>query len=164
MVLCAHPSASGLARNDGTGGSTAWNNTVRSRTYLSRIAKNGEELSHNDARDLREFTKMKSNCSTIGDKLILRYSDGAFIVEQGQATDIVSKLALQKQDREDDEIFLSLLDQLTEQGRVVSDSKQATSYAPKIMAQMDIPTHHPQMSSSYNGYDTQKIFYKFENS
>jgi len=139
VVLCAHPSASGLANNSGTGGSTAWNNTVRSRIYLSRpITKNGEELSPDDARDLRELTKMKSNYSSVGDKLIIRWSEGAFIVEQGQANDIVSQIARKNQDKEDDEIFLSLLDQLTEQGRVVSESKQATSHAPKIMVQMDI--------------------------
>ncbi len=139
VVLCAHPSASGLANNSGTGGSTAWNNTVRSRIYLSRPTdKKGEELGEDDARDLRELSKMKSNYSSIGEKFFLRWCDGVLIVERGQASDIVSQIARKNQDKEDDEIFLSLLDQLTEQGRTVSDSKQAGTHAPKIMYTMEV--------------------------
>ncbi len=138
VILSAHPSAAGMARNDGTGGSTAWNATVRSRIYLSRpITASGEELSESDAKNLREFTKMKSNYSTIGDKFILRWDNGVFHVEEGQATDFVAQLARKKRDKEDDQIFLTLLDQLTKQGRVVSESKNAGTYAPKIMTKMD---------------------------
>ena len=44
VVLCAHPSVSGMASGSGSSGSTAWNNTVRSRLYLTRAADtDGEE-------------------------------------------------------------------------------------------------------------------------
>jgi len=139
VILCAHPSAAGLANNSGTGGSTAWNNTVRSRLYLSRLTANsGEEFSPDDARDLRELTKMKSNYSTVGDKFVLRWDNGAFRVEAVQANDFVSQIEKRNQEKADDAIFLVLLDQLTNQGRTVSNSKNAGStYAPKVMALID---------------------------
>lgn len=36
VLLLAHPSLSGMASGSGSGGSTAWSNTVRSRLYLER--------------------------------------------------------------------------------------------------------------------------------
>jgi RecA-family ATPase len=138
VLLCAHPSVSGIANGTGTGGSTAWNNSVRSRLYLKRpTAKNGEELRDADAKNLRELSKMKSNYSSTGEKLILRWTDGVFTVEQGVATDIVSQLARKKRNGEDEEFFLSLLDQITAQGRTVSSSKNAGTYAPREMARMN---------------------------
>ena len=138
VVLCAHPSVSGMANGSGSGGSTAWNNTVRSRIYLSRpTGGDSGELGEEDAKGLRELTKMKSNYSTVGDKITLRWVRGAFKVEQGAATDIVSVIEKRNREQEDDKIFLSLLGQLTDDGRTVSDSKQAGTYAPKVMAGMD---------------------------
>ena len=138
VVLCAHPSVAGITKGDGSGGSTAWNNTVRSRIYLSRPAgSDSGELSEEDAKGLRELTKMKSNYSTVGDKITLRWVQGAFKVEQGAATDMVSVIEKRNREQEDDKIFLSLLDQLTDDGRTVSDSKQAGTYAPKVMVAMD---------------------------
>ncbi|MCA3518508.1 MAG: AAA family ATPase, partial [Rhodobacter sp.] len=37
VLLLAHPSLAGLSTGTGTSGSTGWNNSVRSRIYLSRI-------------------------------------------------------------------------------------------------------------------------------
>ena len=41
IVLLQHPSQAGLASGTGTSGSTAWNNSVRSRLYLSTVKANG---------------------------------------------------------------------------------------------------------------------------
>ncbi len=52
VVLCAHPSVTGLRSGDGTAGSTAWNNSARSRLYLRRdIDEDGHEV-HPDFRVL----------------------------------------------------------------------------------------------------------------
>lgn len=55
LVLLAHPSVAGMASGEGTGGSTAWNNTVRSRMYLSRAK--GEDADP----DARELSRKKAN-------------------------------------------------------------------------------------------------------
>lgn len=76
VILCAHPSRSGLADETGSGGSTAWNNTLRSRLYLRRPKSFDENNPQENT--LRELQKMKSNYSSIGDKLTLKWSNGAF--------------------------------------------------------------------------------------
>lgn len=76
VILCAHPSRSGLADETGSGGSTAWNNTLRSRLYLRRPKSFNEE--NPEENTLRELQKMKSNYSSVGDKLTLKWSNGAF--------------------------------------------------------------------------------------
>lgn len=39
VILCAHPSIDGMSKGHGFAGSTAWNNSVRSRLYLTRPAE-----------------------------------------------------------------------------------------------------------------------------
>ena len=56
VVLLAHPSLSGLSSGSGLSGSTAWENSVRARSYLSR-----EE----DSDDVRILSRKKSNYSDI---------------------------------------------------------------------------------------------------
>ena len=55
VILLAHPSLAGL-KSSGLSGSTAWENSVRSRSYLSR-----EE----DSDDIRILSRKKSNYSDI---------------------------------------------------------------------------------------------------
>lgn len=73
VLILAHPSQSG--RNTGTGesGSTAWNNSVRSRLYLTRDDAGGT----ND----RVLTRKKSNYSAAGDgeTIPLEWRDGALV-------------------------------------------------------------------------------------
>lgn len=71
VVLCAHPSASGLANGSGTGGSTAWSNTVRSRLYLSR----GDEEDSDPAA--RILSRKKANYAPRDATVRLRWHDGA---------------------------------------------------------------------------------------
>ncbi|WCR58325.1 AAA family ATPase [Wolbachia endosymbiont of Ctenocephalides felis wCfeJ] len=74
VLLCAHPSDSGIVRKTGTGGSTAWNNSVRSRWYLSRPEKAG--TSPND----RVLSRMKANYSaSVQDKILFYWQDGSFM-------------------------------------------------------------------------------------
>jgi hypothetical protein len=56
VILLAHPSLSGLSSGSGLSGSTAWENSVRARAYLSREA---------DSDDIRILSRKKSNYSDI---------------------------------------------------------------------------------------------------
>ena len=57
VILLAHPSLAGLASGTGSSGSTAWENSVRSRAYLARVE---------DSDELRILSRKKSNYSSIG--------------------------------------------------------------------------------------------------
>jgi RecA-family ATPase len=85
VLLCAHPSLSGMASGSGSSGSTAWNNTVRSRLYLTQApAEDGPEPDP----DLRVLTRKKSNYARAGETLTLRWSDGVMVpVAAGSETD-----------------------------------------------------------------------------
>ena len=69
VLLCAHPSESGIQRGNGSCGSTAWNNTVRSRWYL-KYADNANE---------RILSRVKANYSENGRQKHLEWQNGAFI-------------------------------------------------------------------------------------
>jgi RecA-family ATPase len=72
VVLCAHPSATGLANGQGTGGSTAWNNTVRSRWYLTRSAEEGAPPS------IRTLARKKNNYGPQDAGMDITWRAGAF--------------------------------------------------------------------------------------
>lgn len=73
IVLLGHPSLSGLASGSGSSGSTAWNNSVRSRLYLKRLEPGeGDE-------DMRVLEAMKSNYGRKGRVFGLRWHDGRFV-------------------------------------------------------------------------------------
>lgn len=78
VILTAHPSLSG--RNTGTGeaGSTAWNNAVRSRLYLTAPQRGDGEADG----DYRELKTMKSNYSAAGGIVRLRWRDGVFVPQE----------------------------------------------------------------------------------
>lgn len=125
IILLAHPSLSGMARGDGNSGSTAWNNSVRSRLYMRRTM--GEDGADPDP-DARTLEVMKANYGRIGLSLSLRYRDGAFFAaSMVSATD--AKATAAKADR----VFLKLLRQCHENGRRVNHTG-GNSYAPKVFA------------------------------
>jgi RecA-family ATPase len=77
VVVPAHPSLTGLDRGSGTSGSTAWNNAVRSRLYLTR--PEGER------DDVRVLKTVKANYGRIGETIVLRRKGGVFVVKDGAA-------------------------------------------------------------------------------
>jgi KaiC/GvpD/RAD55 family RecA-like ATPase len=79
VLLLAHPSVAGMANGSGSSGSTAWNNSVRSRLYMTRPKAKSED----DESDphLRELTVMKANHGPTGGKISLRYQSGIFVNE-----------------------------------------------------------------------------------
>lgn len=81
LVLLAHPSQSGLRSSDGTAGSTAWNNTVRSRLYLAK-----DEGDSADA-DARSLSRKKANYAARDASLRLVWHDGALILADAPVCD-----------------------------------------------------------------------------
>jgi RecA-family ATPase len=120
VVVLAHPSLAGM--EGGTSGSTAWNNSVRSRLYLNRVRENdGSEIDE----DLRTLRVQKSNYGRVGDETQLRWRDGVFVsVHQGSGDPLVASARA-------DRVFLSLLTKYADQGQSVGPSPGA-NYAPKV--------------------------------
>lgn len=70
VLLLGHPSVAGKASGSGYSGSTAWNNAVRSRMYLTRPEEG--------AADERVLTRGKANYASSGDETAVRlfFADG----------------------------------------------------------------------------------------
>ena len=133
VLLLGHP---GKATDSAYSGSTAWDAAVRSRWWLDRpAAETGDEgPALAELADLRVLRKAKANYSGTGDEVALRWVEGAFQVEGAGAVRQVMDLATRAAASDADERgFLDALDQLTEQGRHVSASKNAPNFAPKMM-------------------------------
>ena len=105
VLTLAHPSLSGMASGTGASGSTAWNNSVRSRLYFDRIRSDGYE-SDPDARRLKV---MKANYGPIDGEIALRWQDGVFVAQQG--------LLLSDSEARAERIVLTLIERSAAQGR-----------------------------------------------
>ena len=80
VLLCAHPSVAGLTSGTGTGGSTGWSNTVRSRLYLERPKPDSDEEESAAPDDSRRIlTRKKANMASTGDSVELRWENGVFV-------------------------------------------------------------------------------------
>jgi RecA-family ATPase len=79
VVVLAHPSVAGLDRGSGTSGSTAWNNAVRSRLYLTRVEPKKGQKPDGTLRILRT---MKANYGRMGSAIRLKWRGGVFAVEE----------------------------------------------------------------------------------
>ena len=120
VLLLAHPSLSGLRDKTGNSGSTAWNNTVRSRLYLYRPE---------DAQHLILKT-MKANYSANGGEIRLEYRKGCFY-----NLDAANTAAPIYQQLNAEDTFIKCLRAANKQYRRVTASKYG-SYAPKVFAAM----------------------------
>ncbi|GGB62978.1 hypothetical protein GCM10011316_38590 [Roseibium aquae] len=124
VVLLSHPSLTG--RNSGTGesGSTAWNNSVRSRLYLQRLIVDGYEPN----TKARTLSVKKANYGSTGGQISLQWEAGRFVAE-AEPTGMEKFAQTAKAER----VFLKLLDLMREQGRTVN-AKSGGSYAPSVFA------------------------------
>ena len=125
VFMLAHPSLTGLNSGTGTSGSTGWNNSVRSRLYLSRVVQDGYEPNP-DARTLRN---MKANYARTGAEIALTWQNGVFVAD-APVTGLDRVAASAKAER----VFLKLLDQFTDEGRKVNHAG-GISYAPKVFSE-----------------------------
>ncbi|WP_244553376.1 AAA family ATPase [Nitrobacter vulgaris] len=118
VLLLAHPSVAGMTSGSGYSGSTAWNNSVRSRLYLT----SGE----GDARILKT---VKSNYGKKGGELHLEWREGVFVTHDPTEPTIADGLIASH----DDKKFLAVLSKLNRNGMRPSPNK-SPSFAPKMIA------------------------------
>ncbi|AID29848.1 AAA family ATPase [Mesorhizobium huakuii 7653R] len=123
VLLLSHPSVAGMQSGTGSSGSTAWNNSVRSRLYLTR--PEGKDDADPDTRIL---TTMKSNYGKKGAEIRMRWHEGAFVLDDGKPSPVAGIL-----NKRADETFVEMLSKLNQQGQKLSPSPSVT-YAPKIIA------------------------------
>ena len=123
VVLTAHPSLSGQSSGSGLSGSTAWNNSVRSRLYLTRPTESDADP------DERVLRRMKANYSGIGDEIRMKWQDGVLVPEQTQGG-VIGAIERDKATR----AFLDALATAISRGLLPSH-KSATRdlYAPKLL-------------------------------
>ncbi|MDX3806315.1 AAA family ATPase [Bosea thiooxidans] len=122
VLLLSHPSLTGMQSGSGSSGSTAWNNSVRSRLYLTRPS--GEDADSN----ARTLSVMKANYGETGSGLSLRWKDGAFVADDGIATGDLAIVT-----KHHDDVFMTILRKFSVQGQNVSANTGPT-YAPSKFA------------------------------
>lgn len=128
VIINAHPSVAGMASGTGSAGSTAWNNAVRSRLYLTRPKDN-------DDPDVRELKTMKANYGPSGGTINLRWSDGAFATEGADA-------GLSWLDRSPDhDAVLEAVRACQVQGTVISLHPSQPTFAPKVLRSFPITSN-----------------------
>lgn len=115
VMLCAHPSMAGIASGKGSGGSTAWENTMRSRLYMIEDEITG----------LRTLSRVKSNYAPKNESVEFYWHEGGFI----PAAQADFELTIDQIAQRD---FLAILDRMTEQQNYPSASPNSQSYAPKM--------------------------------
>ncbi|MDN2579194.1 AAA family ATPase [Aquibium sp. ELW1220] len=125
VLLLAHPSLSGMSSGSGLSGSTAWNNSVRSRLYFERV-KSGD--GSEDDPDLRVLKSMKSNYGRTGEEIRLRWQAGVFKPATSE-----SSFSAMASESKADRIFLDLLAAYECEGRPVT-STTGHGYAPALFA------------------------------
>jgi RecA-family ATPase len=128
VVLLSHPSLTGISSGSGLSGSTAWNNSVRSRLYL-KSPKKGEDDDEEVQSAVRVLEIMKANYGPIGEPVRLIWKDGLLRIEPGPTS-----MERVKQDAEAQNIFLALLERYTKQDMTVSCEPTARNFAPRIFA------------------------------
>ncbi len=121
VVLTAHPSLSGLGSGSGMSGSTAWNNAVRSRLYLTRPKDEGDT-----DQNERVLQRKKANYAGSGDEIRLTWVNGVF-THQPQEIGMVDAAA---RGIRADRVFLELLATSTKNGVKVSAAPQSRNNAP----------------------------------
>jgi hypothetical protein len=121
VVLTSHVSQAGIRSDGGHSGSTDWSNAVRSRHYLNR-----PKAEEGDAADTnaRIFTRKKANLASIGDTLKLHWENGLIL------PDGLSMPSYFRRSAED--VFLALLDAVTNEGQKASPKLKAGNYAPAL--------------------------------
>jgi RecA-family ATPase len=128
VLLNAHPSRTGMAAGgSGDGGSTAWSNTARSRWSLTRPdeSDSGDVDPHE-----RILTKRKSNYSSVGDTIRLRWQDGVLAAPDA----VTSRFTRASRRDECEALFMTMLDRSDAQGRQLSHSRNAGNFAPLVFS------------------------------
>lgn len=131
VLLLSHPSQAGMNSGTGTSGNSAWNNSVRSRLYFERRITRDGFKSVEDDTNIRVLKTMKSNRAAIGGQIVVRYAKGMFIREE------TSNLNARDAAHQAECVFLELLAKFKSQGRNLSPTPCAPTYAPTTFAKDD---------------------------
>ena len=127
VLLLGHPNKAG----DAFSGSTAWENQVRSRLFLSTVKSVGDAAAD---PDLRVLSRGKANYAKAGVMLAMRWHRFSFIGDAGPAQAEAHRLTV-AQNEADDAAFLDCLRARSSQQRAVSE-KRASNFAPTVFAKM----------------------------
>lgn len=119
FLLLSHPSVTGMQTGTGISGSTAWNNSVRSRLYLTADKEDD---------DARVMKGMKANYGRKGGEIRMRWQGGVFVLDDGRPAAGSALLAARAE-----RVFVETLAKLFQQGQRLSPSPSAT-YAVKVIA------------------------------
>lgn len=128
VIIVGHPNKAG----DSYSGSTAWENNVRSRIFMSRILDEQGNAKDPDARILKNE---KANYSQQGNQIEFRWHRGAFALDTDLPKQERDSIAENVLAAHENAVFLKCLDILTAQKRKVGASIYG-NYAPKAMAAM----------------------------
>jgi RecA-family ATPase len=118
VLLLSHPSLTGISSGSGLSGSTAWNNSVRSRLYLRK-----DESDPN----VRILETMKANYGAVGQQIRLTWEHGIFVEVGRTSADPAHKHAAETAV---DDLFLKLLAEFLAQGRDISPNPKSQHFAP----------------------------------
>ena len=135
VILLAHPSQTGKATGSGDGGSTAWNNSVRSRLYLRRPGQpdsakgKSAEADEPTDPDARILSRLKANYAASGVELAVRFDRGAFVLAEGAAGAAHGP----GRDREAEKAFMAALSELEPKGIRCNVHRGQANFAPKAM-------------------------------
>jgi RecA-family ATPase len=125
VIATAHPSRSGQSTGSGEFGSVQWDATFRSRMYLEGVK---EDADTEGDPNLRTLTRKKANYALRSDTIPLRWKDGVLVnTDTGGVLGSIERRTCER-------VFFDLLDRITEEGRHVSDSVNAGTYAPRIFS------------------------------
>ena len=134
VLLLSHPSLSGMGSGAGTSGSTAWNNSVRSRLYFS-IKKGREEHDEETRNDFRILEVKKSNYGPSGETVECVWKPPGVFVPVDQVVDLPEVKA--NKERNAEHAFLHCLDVRNSHQQWVNQLESSHSrYAPKVFERM----------------------------
>lgn len=143
VILLAHPSLSGMASGTGTAGTTAWNNSARSRLYLQRhVTEDNAEPDPNR----RVLESMKANYAPTGLTVDIRWDRGRFValddfIVEGAEVGDPSETKIERAER----VFLKLVKQFGAEKRHASPAL-GMNYAPTVFAR------HPGAEGVHKNY------------
>ena len=124
VLLLAHPSRAGLASGSLDSGSTGWHNSVRARWTIGP-----EQAEEGAPCEGLILSRVKSNYAAGADATVrLKWADGVLAPADAPASGgHVSRAACEQ-------VFMTLLARCESAGLMLSESRNAANFAPRIMA------------------------------
>jgi RecA-family ATPase len=124
VLVCSHPSLTGINTGSGLSGSTAWHNSVRARAYLHTATTDDGDTPD---PELRQLDFMKNQYGPVAERVLLRWKNGVFVPEPRAGS-----LETLAKEQKADEVFLNLLTRLNARGETLSPKRTAHMFAPSV--------------------------------